>query len=63
MPWSSTLTIVCRIPVTIFVPPGAPTQMRSLSPSNTMVGVVIVIRVLPARMEFGRPGRGSKQFM
>ena len=54
---------VFGVPVTIFVPPGAPTQMRSLPRSKTSVGVIIVTRVLPGWIELGVPGRGSKQFM
>jgi len=63
MRWSMRLTSTCKIPVTIFVPPGAPMQTLNRPLSKTMVGVIIVTRVLPGRTEFGVPGLGSKQFM
>jgi hypothetical protein len=51
------------MPVTIFVPPGAPMHTLSFPLSKAIVGVIMVTRVLPGRTEFGVPGRGSKQFM
>ena len=61
MPWSTTLRMVWRTAVTILVPPGAPTTARIRSAAKTIVGVIIVIRVLPGAIELTRPGRGSKQ--
>ena len=44
-------------------PSGAAKELGPKNASNTKVGVIMVTRVLPARIELGRPGRGSKQFI
>jgi hypothetical protein len=60
MPNSITFSMTCRMPMAMYVPPGAPIARKGLSSLNTMEGARDEKRDLPGAREPARPGRGSK---
>src|SRR5438093_13746329 len=56
-------TIVCTTALMILRPPGAPQTRNGSPPRSTIVGAPAHRTRLPGAIEFGRPGRGSNQYV